>query len=210
IVAVAKQPHFYFSVDDREFNVADLFESIILTVEYEDGSTDEIDLIAEGSATCNGLTPETLFNDNAAVNTSEYDGVYRGMVSAYYNGNVIEGAESLVYIGVKGDASLNGVVGLEDASAVLSYYANIGASLPAAFTDDATSDYEILAYFLADVTTESTAGKNSDAGDIGLDDASYILTYYAYVGASLEAQWDEIIPSLKTLAGSLWEARANA
>ena len=147
-------------------------------------------------------------SDNAAVNTSEYDGVYRGYVAPSYNGVAIT-EQSLVYIGVKGDACLDGVVGLEDASAVLSYYANIGASLPAAFTDDPTSDYEVLAYFLADVTTESKAGVNSDAGNIGLDDASHILTYYAYVGASIDAQWQEIIPSLKTLPGSLWEYKAN-
>ncbi|MGN0631718.1 MAG: hypothetical protein ACI4JN_10365, partial [Ruminococcus sp.] len=69
--------------------------------------------------------------------------------------------------------------------------------------------YEILAYFLADVDTESTAGMDSDAGKIQVADATNILTYYAQDGASMDPQWDKIIPALKEIVGSLWYDHAN-
>ena len=81
--------------------------------------------------------------------------------------------------------------------------------MDAALTADPTSDYEKLAFFLADVNTESKAGVNSDAGSMEINDATNILTYYAMNGASMNPQWQEIIPSLTTLAGSLWEYKAN-
>ena len=70
---MAIEPNFYFSVDDREFSVTDLFESLILYTRYSDGTLVETDITAD--VDFGGLTPEMLFNDEAAVNTSEYDGV---------------------------------------------------------------------------------------------------------------------------------------
>ena len=67
------------------------------------------------------------------------------------------------YIGVKGDANLNGVVEIADATKVLTYYAYIGASMDAALTADPTSDYEKLAFFLADVNIQGMTQEEADA-----------------------------------------------
>ncbi|MGN0630860.1 MAG: hypothetical protein ACI4JN_05990, partial [Ruminococcus sp.] len=95
------------------------------------------------------------------------------------------------YIGVKGDADLNGTVAVADATAVLVYYANSGAGLTASFNADA--DLNVLAYFLADVNTESKAGADSDAGKIEVADATAILAYYAQSGAGMDADWSAIV-----------------
>lgn len=157
----------------------------------------------------NGLTPEIIFNEEALDNVADetYYGVHSSYVSPYYNGEKID-VESLIFIGVKGDANLNGLVELDDVVLVLQYYAYVGASLDTSFTGDPESVYEILAFFLSDVNTESTDGKNTENGRIELSDASDIITYYALRGASLDPQWDEVIPSLKELEGSLWHYRA--
>jgi hypothetical protein len=81
--------------------------------------------------------------------------------------------------------------------------------MDAQLTDNEDPNYEILAYFLADVDTESTAGEDGDAGKLEILDASGILTYYARIGASMEANWEEIIPALVEKVGSLWYDRAN-
>ena len=47
VSAVAIEPNFYFSIDDREFKVADLFESLILFTEYSDGSITEEEISFE-------------------------------------------------------------------------------------------------------------------------------------------------------------------
>ena len=208
IVAVAKEPNFFFSVDDREFDATELFESINLIITNSDGSTEAIDIIND--VDFNGLTPEAKFTD-AATNIADgtYTGVYMGYVSPYYNGEIIEDAQSLIYIGVKGDATLDGTVGLDDASAILAYYADSAVGLDASLTGT-TGDYETLAYFLADVDTESTAGANTANNALNLDDASAILAYYSQNAVALDPQWDVIIPSLKELEGSLWYERANA
>lgn len=205
VVAVPKEPEFYFSVDDREFDPRDLLESVILITEYSDGTVIETDIIDQ--VNYNGQTPEILFEDR--YDSSDYYGVYRGYVSPWYNGEMLD-VESLIYIGVKGDADLNGIVEISDATNVLTYYAMYGASLEPRLIDNENEHYEYLAFFLADVNTESKAGANSEAGLLEIDDATNILTYYAMYGASLDPQWDEIIPSLQELVGSLWYERAQA
>ena len=177
----------------------------MLVETLEDGSlretniTDKVDF--------NGANPAALFEGRDG--TAAYEGVYKGDVTAYYNGAALTDATSLVYIGVKGDANLDANVDISDASKVLTYYANSAAGLEAKLLDGADADYETLAYFLADVDTESTAGANSDAGKLEISDASNILTYYAQKAAGLAPEWDVIIPSLKTIVGSLWYDRAN-
>ena len=155
-----------------------------------------------------GLTPEALFAKREG--TSDYEGVYLGYVNAYYNGEAID-AQPMVCIGVKGDADLDGIVGISDATEVLTYYANSAAGIKASLTENpANPVYETLAYFLAGVGTESKEGMNVDGIDkLGINDATYILTYYAQSAAGLVPEWDHIIPSLKDHVGSLWFEREN-
>ena len=154
-----------------------------------------------------GLTPETLF-ETRPDDTSTYDGVYRGYVTASYNGEKLD-AKSLVYIGVKGDADLDGAVKIPDGILVLQYYSYSAASLDISLTGDPTSDYEKLAYFLADVDTESKTGQNTDDCKLNITDGVNILTYYSYDAAFLDPQWQELIPSLVDIPGSLWAYKAG-
>ena len=103
---------------------------------------------------------------------------------------------------------LNGVVEIADAKLALTYYANNAAMLPVSFTGR-TDDYETLAYFLTDINTESTAGKNTDTTSIELADAKYILTYYAQSAAMLNPEWQVIVPSLVDIPNSLWAYKAG-
>lgn len=96
-----------------------------------------------------------------------------------------------VYIGVKGDTNLNGVVDIPDATLVLNYYAYVGASMEPSLNADA--ELEVLAYFLADVNTESTAGADTDLAKMEIADATNILNYYAQYGAFLNPSWDVIL-----------------
>ena len=206
IVAVPKEPNFYFSVDDREFDPEDLLESVVLRTEYSDGTVVEVDIIDQ--VDYNGLTPEIAFSERDE--TADYDGVYRGYPSPYYKGEILEDVKSLVYVAVKGDADLNGRVEINDASEVLEYYAKRAAGFDVMLLEEPVHiHYEYLAYFLADVDTESTAGQNTENNRLEISDASNILTYYARSAAGLYPQWDEIIPSLKELAGSLWYERLH-
>ena len=60
------------------------------------------------------------------------------------------------------------------------------------------------AFFLADVDTESKAGKNDGNKLMTTEDAVYILTYTAKTAAGQEPTWPDVIPSLKSLEGSIW------
>ncbi|MDE6020875.1 MAG: hypothetical protein K2H01_07770, partial [Ruminococcus sp.] len=142
-------------------------------------------------------------------NTSDYYGVYKGYVRAFYNGETLD-AKSLVYIGVKGDADLNGKLEIPDATLVLNYYGHSGVNIPFKFTDNEDANYETLAFFLADVDTESKLGKNDDAaGRIAIADATNILTYYGQSGAALNPEWQKVIPSLVDIPNSLWAYKAG-
>lgn len=203
------EPHFYFSVDDRDFKARELFEYVILETVYSDGTVVETDIIDD--VDFNGLTPEIIFEEEAAPNVANntYYGVHAAYVSPYYNGEKVD-AQSLVYIGVKGDTNLNGKIEIQDATLVLTYYAYVGAGLEPSLNEDSVDYYETLAFFLADVNTESLDGKNSENGIMEISDASNILTYYAQHGASLVPQWEVIIPSLTEKVGSLWYDHANS
>ena len=108
-----------------------------------------------------------------------------------------------VYIGVKGDADLNGIVDVQDAVAILTYYAKTAAAQEnVAFNED--ENLNKLAYFLADVDTESKAGMNSGSELMTTQDAANVLTFYAKKAANQEPTWPDVIPSLKSLEGSIW------
>jgi hypothetical protein len=144
----------------------------------------------------NGATPLSTY-----AQTENY---FVGTIQAYYNGEAIPGATPTVYIGVKGDADLSGDVMVEDAVAILTYYARSSAALDASFNDDEMLNK--FAYFLADVDTESKLGADDpDSGKmITVEDAVNDLTYYAKTAAALNPTWPDIIPSLTSLEGSIW------
>ena len=193
--------NFYFSVDERAFNPSDLFSKFIAI--DEEGTQFDM-LSAEGAVSFNGATPKSVYDEAGAP-------YYVGEVKATFTDPMNPDAEPVavevnptVYIGVKGDADLSGKVMVEDAVAMLTYYARASAALDASFNEDA--DLNKFAYFLADVDTESKLGMNdSESGKkISVEDAVNDLTYYARKSAALDPQWPDIIPSLKSLEGSMW------
>lgn len=93
----------------------------------------------------------------------------------------------------KDDVNLDDIVDISDATAVLESYAKYGAGLETAFFED--EELNRFAFYLADVDTESTAGANSQEGQIEIRDATCILTYYARCGAGLNPTWKDILHS---------------
>lgn len=94
-----------------------------------------------------------------------------------------------VMVGKKGDANLDGIVGVEDAVSVLTYYAQTSAGLPATLNENFNSDQETLAFFLADIDTCSQ-NQGEDGSSLSVEDAVQILTHYAQNSAQLSPIWD--------------------
>lgn len=72
----------------------------------------------------------------------------------------------------KGDINQDGTVGIDDATAVLDYYAKTAAGIDTAAIADADIDGD---------------------GNITMSDATYILTYYAMTSAGLPCTWEDVI-----------------
>ena len=191
--------NFYFSVDERELKPSDLFSKFDIV--DEEGT--HFNALEAGAVTLDKTTPKEIFDaEGKAYCVTE--------VNAYFTDPTTADAEPVaapvnptVYIGVKGDADLNGIVDVQDAVAILTYYAKTAAAQEnVAFNED--ENLNKLTYFLADVDTESKAGMNSGSELMTTQDAANVLTFYAKKAANQEPTWPDVIPSLKSLEGSIW------
>ena len=191
--------NFYFSVDERELKPSDLFSKFDIV--DEEGT--HFDALEAGAVTLDKTTPKEIFDaEGKAYCVTE--------VNAYFTDPTKADAEPVaapvnptVYIGVKGDADLNGIVDVQDGVAILTYYAKAAAAQEnVAFNED--ENLNKLAYFLADVDTESKAGMNSGSELMTTQDAVNVLTFYAKKAANQDPTWPDVIPSLKSLEGSIW------
>ena len=191
--------NFYFSVDERELKPSDLFSKFDIV--DEEGT--HFNALEAGAVTLDKTTPKEIFDaEGKPYCVTE--------VNAYFTDPTKADAEPVaapvnptVYIGVKGDADLNGIVDVQDAVAILTYYAKTAAAQEnVAFNED--ENLNKLAYFLADVDTESKAGMNSGSELMTTQDAANVLTFYAKKAANQEPTWPDVIPSLKSLEGSIW------
>lgn len=174
-----KAPQFYFSHDTSEFQLEDLVESITRYAVYSDGTVSEngevlpnLDMVS-----FNGMTPEMIYRD----------GGYEYFVSAAITDEF--GVQTITdqvkaYIGVKGDANLDGTADAKDAAAVLIYAAAIGAGQDAPLYSDSDAASENLAFFLAEVNS---------SGDADAKDAAAILEYSAAIGSGEPKTWDEVL-----------------
>ena len=188
ISVVETKTGYYFSEDTRTFDPTALLK--VVSVDEEGNETDitaDVTFGEDGAA-----TPKSVYAD-----TETY---YVGTVDAYYKGVKLDAAPT-VYIGVKGDADLDGTVGLEDATLALTYYSEHAVSNAYYFTTSSATapenvELETLAYFLADINTESTAGADSADLVIELADATNILTYYAEDAVKNEPKWAAICDEL--------------
>ena len=191
--------NFYFSVDERELKPSDLFSKFDIV--DEEGT--HFNALEAGAVTLDKTTPKEIFDaEGKPYCVTE--------VNAYFTDPTKADAEAVaapvnptVYIGVKGDADLNGIVDVQDAVAILTYYAKAAAAQEnVAFNED--ENLNKLAYFLADVDTESKAGMNNGSELMTTQDAANVLTFYAKKAANQEPTWPDVIPSLKSLEGSIW------
>ena len=191
--------NFYFSVDERELKPSDLFSKFDIV--DEEGT--HFNALEAGAVTLDKTTPKEIFDaEGKPYCVTE--------VNAYFTDPTKADAEPVaapvnptVYIGVKGDADLNGIVDVQDTVAILTYYAKTAAAQEnVAFNED--ENLNKLAYFLADVDTESKAGMNNGSELMTTQDAVNVLTFYAKKAANQEPTWPDVIPSLKSLEGSIW------
>ena len=191
--------NFYFSVDERELKPSDLFSKFDIV--DEEGT--HFDALEAGAVTLDKTTPKEIFDaEGKPYCVTE--------VNAYFTDPTTADAEPVaapvnptVYIGIKGDTDLSGLVDVQDAVAVLTYYAKIAAGQENVVLNE-DENLHNLAFFLADVDTESKEGKNNGNKLMTTEDAVSILTYYAKTAAGQEPTWPDVIPSLKSLEGSIW------
>ena len=191
--------NFYFSVDERELKPSDLFSKFDIV--DEDGT--HFNALELGAVTLDKTTPKEIFDaEGKPYCVTE--------VNAYFTDPTKADAEPVaapvnptVYIGVKGDTDLSGLVDVPDAVAVLTYTAKIAAGQEGVvFNED--ENLNKFAFFLADIDTESKAGKNDGNKLMTTEDAVYMLTYTAKTAAGQEPTWPDVVPSLKSLEGSIW------
>ena len=191
--------NFYFSVDERELKPSDLFSKFDIV--DEEGT--HFNALEAGAVTLDKTTPKEIFDaEGKPYCVTE--------VNAYFTDPTKADAEPVaapvnptVYIGVKGDTDLSGLVDVPDAVAILTYTAKIAAGQEnIVFNED--ENLNKFAFFLADVDTESKEGKNDGNKLMTTEDAVRILTYTAKTAAGQEVTWPDVIPSLKSLEGSIW------
>ena len=191
--------NFYFSVDERELKPSDLFSKFDIV--DEEGT--HFDALEAGAVTLDKTTPKEIFDaEGKPYCVTE--------VNAYFTDPTKADAEPVaapvnptVYIGVKGDTDLSGLVDVPDAVAVLTYTAKIAAGQEGVvFNED--ENLNKFAFFLADIDTESKEGKNDGNKLMTTEDAVYMLTYTAKTAAGQEPTWPDVVPSLKSLEGSIW------
>ncbi|MEE0394102.1 MAG: cellulose-binding protein CttA-related protein [Ruminococcus sp.] len=191
--------NFYFSVDERELKPSDLFSKFDIV--DEDGT--HFNALELGAVTLDKTTPKEIFDaEGKPYCVTE--------VNAYFTDPTKADAEPVaapvnptVYIGVKGDTDLSGLVDVPDAVAVLTYTAKIAAGQEGVvFNED--ENLNKFVFFLADIDTESKEGKNDGNKLMETEDAVYMLTYTAKTAAGQEPTWPDVVPSLKSLEGSIW------
>ena len=191
--------NFYFSVDERELKPSDLFSKFDIV--DEEGT--HFDALEAGAVTLDKTTPKEIFDaEGKPYCVTE--------VNAYFTDPTTADAEPVaapvnptVYIGVKGDADLNGLLDVPDDVAILTYYARVAAGQEnVMFNED--ENLNKFAFFLADIDTESKEGVNSGNKLITTQDGIYVLTYYAKSAAGQEPTWPDVVPSLKSLEDSIW------
>ena len=182
---------YYFSVDENPFNIADLLT--VYSVDEDGVKTDVTDQV-----TFDYKSPADLYN-------AQKKAYAESTLKPLYDGKEIDDTTVKVYVGVKGDTTLNAEVNIDDAYFTLLYYSKIYAG------DDKVKFYDIvtpavpkdeeiegLMYFLSDIDTEGKIGKNDNEQNIVItnDDALWILQYYADKYAGGDKTWKEICPTL--------------
>jgi hypothetical protein len=191
ITVKTQDVNFYFSHDDAEFTFAQLIESAEITVttydeegnavakETVDYDEDDFTFGVTAYEDIEGLSPALIYEEEGAPYT--ITDLY-----VFYKGELVEGAVAKAYIGVKGDADLDGTVNSVDAAAMLVYAAEVGSGNADAQIYATTNEtLENFVYFLADVSGESKT-HGADGSPLNSADAASTLVFAAMKGAGTE------------------------
>ncbi|MBR6616306.1 MAG: cellulose-binding protein CttA-related protein, partial [Oscillospiraceae bacterium] len=178
-----KAPQFYFSDDEEEFDPADLIESVTRYAVYSDGSqSDEGEAVTDlGFVDLGDTAPEKLYDASKNCYTLSLN------ITDSFGTQKLE-AQVPVYIGVKGDANMDGITDAKDAAEILVYAAAVGAGTKQPLYSATDDIMEEFVFTLADVN--GTADRKSA---LDATDAAAILVYAAAVGSGTEVSWEEIL-----------------
>ncbi len=181
-MVVTKAPQFYFSHDEAEFRAEDLIAGITRFAVDSDGVVSESGEALENfdNVSVSGMSPTKIYKEGG------FEYLLTLEISDEFGTQTFEEACSL-YVGVKGDANLDGSVDAVDAAQILVYAAAAGAGTESHLYSDTDTQKEAFAHFLADV--------NGTAADSSLDatDAAAILVYAAQSGSGKDITWDEVL-----------------
>ena len=134
------------------------------------------------SAAFNGLGEEKIAYTDIALKVSFTDGDNAIVLDAS------NGFNAKAYIGVKGDANLDGICNANDATEILKYAANVGAGLqkekPLCYETGAewTASQRALAMFLGDVDGEVEVNTEETPQVLNANDATAVLRFAANAG----------------------------
>ena len=227
--SVEADPGFYLNID-TEFNLNQI-NTLDYSVDYSEVYYDENDEVVGQSVLQKGEKvdmkglvefkdePSKVFADTESVNIFSHQiPVYAIENIVADDGTVIARAGEAItridgskvsvtaYVGVKGDATLDGIATGDDASATLTYYSKVSTgakpeetvfSNEAALMNDPLLDD--FAAFLCDVDNENDPDnykKLKPARTIIADDATIILTAYSRFSTGTDANretWNEIL-----------------
>ncbi|MBP5378040.1 MAG: cellulose-binding protein CttA-related protein, partial [Ruminococcus sp.] len=231
VATIETKVGFYFSHDkgiralgDKTGFSPDQVTKLVITDVYADGTTKVRPeaSINKSSINFGVATPALVYGERThGQNKSVTIDDFKYTVPVWYENTPLvnekgEALEITVYIGVKGDITLNNIVDAVDASAVLSYYAEVqtsnGTAAEAKNKTKANTDKSGLqvssaddildhfAAFLADVDQDEYDATNwskmkSDR-TVNAVDASYILSFYSEKQTSdkdADAIWKEVL-----------------
>ncbi len=182
VVIVGDSLNYFFSHDETVLNPEELIETAVLKVEDEEINViDQISFGLDAEGPVADLTPVMVYEAVGAAYVAMPVYVYYTPLNSD-EAILVEDANVTIYVGVKGDANLNGEANAIDAAIVLGYAADRGAGEDVALYP-ADAALEGLAYFLADVDGESRVC-GADGSDLNALDAAGILGFAAYVGAN--------------------------
>lgn len=173
----------FFAENDKEIRLNQGSGELISTVTSADGTTATQDVT--DAVTC-GQSPAELYAQQSG-------GAYVNPVPFTLNTQPLKNTDGTDYtktllIGKKGDTNLDGKVDVDDAVLILQYYAKKAAGLEPTLLEQATNEEEILSYFLSDIDTCSQ-NQGTDGGELSVEDAVQILTYYAQAAAGNHPVW---------------------
>ncbi|MDE5565230.1 MAG: hypothetical protein K2I93_08730, partial [Oscillospiraceae bacterium] len=198
---------FYFSHDPQAFSAEDLVKNATIKVVDADGNETEeaADLskfsfkfyqtkeLSEDQMAEEPVSPQSAFADETLNATGAY---VAQTLYVYYEGKYVSNGMVPVYIGVKGDANLDGTANATDAARVLIYAAEVGGNGKSTLYSKDNKILEEFAYFLADTNGESSDGGATSSvpgqdgkSDLNASDAAQILIYAAIYGGNKKCDW---------------------